>query len=330
MNEEREALIRRILRLPNESFEELAIDVFQFQYRNNPVYKSYLQALDRDIESIQRIKNIPCLPIEFFKTHSIQTQEWQPVRIFQSSGTTDFNRSRHFLREELLYNSLTVKSFEEVYGDINSYCFLALLPHYLEQGQSSLVHMVDHFISCSPYEQSGFYLHNLDDLSEQLIANRERKIPTVLIGVSYALIDLAEYADLDLEGCIVMETGGMKGKREEWDKSKLHDYLSDKFRVPQIHSEYGMTELLSQAYSKKDGIFRESSTMKLVIKEISDPFTEVETDKSGLISVIDLGNIDTCSFIETQDLGRKTDEAHFELMGRLDHADIRGCNLMVL
>jgi len=330
MNDQRAALIERIFRLPDDDFETLALDIFNYQSRYNDVYKSYLGYLNFDIERVKKIKDIPCLPIRYFKDRIIQTGTWEPIMCFESSGTTGSVTSKHLLRELDIYKSLSFKSFEDVYGLVNHWCFLALLPHYLERKSSSLVQMVKMFIDASDYPQSGFYLDNLEDLVLQIKDNQTAQIPTILIGVSFAFLDLVEMHDVDLKGIVVMETGGMKGRRAEWDKETLHRYLSKNLKVDKIHSEYGMTELLSQCYSKGDGVFKHSPTMHIVIKEMTDPFQESTLGKSGVVNVVDLGNIDTCSFIETQDLGIKLDDNHFKLQGRLDHSDIRGCNLMVI
>lgn len=330
MNDQRAALIDRIYSLPNEDFERLALDVFQYQGQHCSVYRSYLDYLKFDIFNVKNYCDIPCLPIRFFKSHSIQSGDWDPVMTFESSGTTGAVTSKHYLRELNVYKTLSFRAFEHIYGEVKDWCFLALLPHYLDRKSSSLVQMVKMFIDASKYDQSDFYLDNLDDLLVQIKVNQAAQIPTVLIGVSFALLDLVESYGVNLNGIVVMETGGMKGRRAEWDKDTLHRYLAEHLKVSKIHSEYGMTELLSQCYSKGDGIFRHSPSMRIIIKELADPFKESVLGKSGVVNVIDLGNIDTCCFIETEDLGIKMDEDHFKLHGRLDHSDIRGCNLMVL
>lgn len=329
MNEERDALLKRIYRLPAENFVDLALKIFNYQSEYNPVYKSFLKYLDVAPAEIKSIENIPCLPIQFFKTHQVKSGQWKAAQFFESSGTTGQTRSRHYLREEELYNKLAINNFETSYGPVENICFLALLPNYIDQGNSSLVYMVNEFIKHSKYPQSGFFLDNFHELTSQIQLNQNAEIPTILIGVSYALLDLANHIDFEFDNITIMETGGMKGKREEWSKDKLHAYLKKAYSVSAIHSEYGMTELLSQAYSKGDGIFQEGITMKIMIREISDPFENSKTSKSGVVNVIDLANLDTCSFIETEDLGVKLDDQHFRLLGRLDNADIRGCNLLV-
>lgn len=329
MNDIRQQLRARLLNVDAASFEALALDVFRYQAQCNSLYQSYVNHIGVNVDGLSTMEKIPCLPIQFFKTEIIKSGQWEEEVIFESSGTTGQVTNKQYVRELDLYNRLTVKSFESVYGNPNGYCFLGLLPHYLERSGSSLVQMVRHFIDLSDYNQSGFFLNDMDRLVEVLASNIEQSIPTVLIGVSFALIDLAEAYDLNLSGVIVMETGGMKGRREEWSKAKLHQFLADRFQVEHIHSEYGMTELSSQFYARQNGRFAPSCTARTVIKEMADPFAVAPAGKSGVINVIDLGNLDTCAFIETQDLGIAGTDGYFEIIGRLDHSDIRGCNLMV-
>lgn len=310
-------------------FESVALQIFKFQAKSNPVYKEYLSILKKDISKIKSTKDIPFLPIDFFKTHQIITGTHDPEKTFLSSGTTGVVRSKHFITELSVYEKSFIKSFELFYGNITDYCILALLPTYLENESSSLVYMADHLIRLSKHPQSGFYLHNIDELVKKLQELEKEKTKIILIGVSYALIDLAGKFTIELKNTIVMETGGMKGKRKELTRLELHKLLALGLGVKQIHSEYGMTELLSQAYSKGDGKFFCPPWMKILIRDSYDPFCFLETGKSGGINVIDLANINSCSFIETKDLGRIYSDGSFEVSGRFDNSDIRGCNLLV-
>lgn len=329
MNDIRSSLIDRFYNLSEGDFESLALDIFQYQATYNQVYKSYLDYLSFD-QHIDSIAQIPCLPIQFFKSKLIQTGEWSPSILFESSGTTGQITSKHHIRDLEVYSHSAILSFEHTYGSVQDWCFLALLPHYLERQHSSLVHMVQMFTERSGYPESGFYLDNMEELITQIRSNQEKQIPTVLIGVSFALLDLVETHDVDLSGVVVMETGGMKGRRAEWDKATLHRYLIENLKVDKIHSEYGMTELLSQCYSTGDGRFDVSPHMRILTKEVADPQSISKREKSGVINVIDLANIDSCAFIETQDIGIIHENGQFSLQGRLDHSDIRGCNLMVI
>jgi len=330
MNDQRADLIDRLSHLTSENFEELALDIFRYQAAFNPTYQTYLKHLSFDISSVSAVSEIPCLPIRFFKSHEVKTGDWNATAIFESSGTTGQVTSKHHLRDESVYKHSAVRCFESVYGSVKDWCFLALLPHYLERKSSSLVHMMKLFTEISAYDQSGFYLDNMEDLIIQIKANQVAEIPTILIGVSFALLDLVESYVVDLSGLVVIETGGMKGRRAEWDKATLHRFLIEKLHVETIHSEYGMTELLSQSYSKGEGIFSTSPSMRILTKEVADPFNSSAIGKSGVINVIDLANIDSCAFIETEDIGILHDEQQFSLHGRLDHSDVRGCNLMVI
>lgn len=310
-------------------FESVALQIFKFQAKFNPVYKEYLSILKKDISKIKSTKDIPFLPIDFFKTHQIITGTHDPEKTFLSSGTTGVVRSKHFITDLSVYEKSFIKSFELFYGNITDYCILALLPTYLENESSSLVYMANHLIRLSKHPQSGFYLHNIDELAKKLQELEKEKTKVILIGVSYALIDLAGKFSIELKNTIVMETGGMKGKRKELTRLELHELLALGLGVKQIHSEYGMTELLSQAYSKGDGKFFCPPWMKILIRDSYDPFCFLETGKSGGINVIDLANINSCSFIETKDLGRIYSDGSFEVSGRFDNSDIRGCNLLV-
>ena len=311
-----------------KSFSDLALEVFQFQAAGNYVYKSYLELLSINPNSISKMEEIPFLPIQLFKNHTIKTGVWPTQIHFASSGTTTQTTSVHHLRKLDWYENNCRYGFEEYYGNLEDYCYLALLPSYLERKDSSLIYMIDYFIRQSKYRESDFFLHDLEKLVMVIANLKSREIPVFLIGVSFALLDLAEKYDLDLSDEIVMETGGMKGRRKEITRKELHLSLKQAFKVEKIHSEYGMTELLSQAYSKGNGIFYPTSTMRVMSREITDPFQIQQTNRTGAINIIDLANIDTISFIATDDLGKVYSDGSFEILGRLDTSDIRGCNLM--
>lgn len=321
----------QIFKINSENeFNNLAINVFHYQYSANPIYKSYVDALKKDVTSISKIKDIPFLPIEFFKSHQVICGSVSSnATCFNSSGTTGQITSKHYVNNISLYEISFKKGFELFYGDIKDYCILALLPSYLERGRSSLVYMANHLINESNNPFSGFYLNNLDELIETINQLKKLNQKTILLGVSYALLDLADKGVSLNEQFIVMETGGMKGKREEITKEALHSYLKEKFNIKNIHSEYGMTELLSQSYSTKDGIYFSVPWKKIIIRDINDPFYYVKEGKTGGINIIDLANIHSCSFIETKDLGKKRTDNSFEILGRFDTSDLRGCNLLI-
>ena len=311
----------------NISFEEKALKIFRLQAEDCLLYKHYLDLLKIDVEKINSIQKIPFLPIEFFKSNTILSKDKTAQITFSSSGTTGQQQSQHHIAELSIYEDSFRQGFNYFYGSPEEYRILALLPSYLEREGSSLVYMCNQLIKDSQHPKSGFYLNNLKDLSEILSQNCDSK--TLLIGVSYALLDLAEQFPQHLKNTIVMETGGMKGKRQEMIKSELHQKLKSSFQVQHIHSEYGMTELLSQAYSKGNGIFESPPWMKVLIRDTEDPFQLISHNQTGGLNIIDLANINSCSFIATQDLGKSLDDARFELVGRFDQADLRGCNLML-
>tara|TARA_R110002049_G_scaffold96209_1_gene235789 strand:- start:2052 stop:3026 length:975 start_codon:yes stop_codon:yes gene_type:complete len=312
-----------------EDFEALALKIFRFQHENVKVYREFCDLLKIDPSKINNSANIPFLPIQFFKSHKVILKGLSEETIFTSSGTTGSITSKHFVANLPLYERSFSQAFKENYGDPSEVVILALLPSYLEREGSSLIYMVDWLIKKSNNPHSGFYLHDTDALIEKLRFLESQKIKTVLVGVSYALLDLIEKQPFQLENTIVMETGGMKGKRKELVKEELHEILKKGFGVSEIHSEYGMTELLSQAYSHSKGIFTTPPWMKVLIRDPEDALTLV-TAKTGGINVIDLANLYSCSFIATQDLGKKYSDNSFEILGRFDTSDIRGCNLMVL
>lgn len=316
-------------RINDQTFEDIALQLFRFQAKNNPVYSRYLHHLNVDPSQITSLHKIPFLPISFFKTHKVMTGEWPEVEIFSSSGTTGMTTSKHFVHSLEFYQRHSEVIFNDFFGPLTDYHILALLPSYLEREGSSLIYMVDYFIRQSQSAHSGFYLDNLDALIEKVdeIKGGDRKI--LLLGVSFALLDLAEKGNVNLENCIVMETGGMKGRRKELTREELHTTLQKHLNVRKIYSEYGMTELLSQGYSQGEGIFKTPESMKILIRDVNDPFSPVEMGKTGIINVIDLANIYSCAFIETQDLGRVFQNGSFEVLGRMDNSDVRGCNLLV-
>ncbi|MBU8892713.1 MAG: acyltransferase [Bacteroidales bacterium] len=313
----------------DNQFHDVAIKIFNHQAENNPVYKEYISHLGINISQVNSVNKIPFLPIEFFKTRKVITGGEKVTKTFFSSGTSGMERSCHYITDISVYEKSFTKAFENQYGNIKNYCILALLPGYLENESSSLVYMIDDLIKKSDNNQSGFYLNNTGDLIQKLKSCKEHGNRIILIGVSYALIDLAEKIHFSIPEAIIMETGGMKGKRKELTKKELHGFLSTKFGVKTIHSEYGMTELLSQAYSTGGGKFYTPPWMKILVRDTYDPFCFPGKEKSGGINIIDLANINSCSFIETQDLGIVNSDNSFEVLGRFDLCDIRGCNLLV-
>ena len=313
-----------------KQFDKIALKVFRFQYENNLVYREFCDFLKTDIQKVKSIQQIPFLPIQFFKSHSVVSNTNPIQATFTSSGTTGMSTSKHLVTDVSIYEESYRKGFSQFYGNIEDYVVLALLPSYLEREGSSLIHMVDDLIQLSNQPESGFYLHNYDELIEKLIQLDQVGQNVILIGVTYALLDLVERHSFQLENTIIMETGGMKGKRKEMIREELHQKLCKGFGVNAIHSEYGMTELLSQAYSLGEGIFECPSWMQILVRDTEDALSYVREGKTGGINVIDLANINSCSFIATQDLGKKYSNGSFEVLGRFDHSDIRGCNLMVV
>lgn len=310
-------------------FEEKSLQVFEFQYFNNPVYKHFCDLLGRSPAQVDKLEKIPFLPIEFFKSHKITSSEASEEIIFTSSGTTGQVKSKHFITDLAIYEESFRRAFTNFYGSVENYAVLALLPSYLERKGSSLIYMVDDLIKKSKNPASGFYLHNLEALAQKLNELEQKQQKVLLIGVSFALLDLAEKFSLNLKHTVVMETGGMKGRRKEMIRAELHEILKQGLGVENIHSEYGMTELLSQAFAVKNGIFECPPWMKLLIRDPEDALTLLPDGKSGGINVIDLANLNSCSFIATQDLGKNLGAGKTEILGRFDNSDIRGCNLMV-
>ena len=313
-----------------KQFDKIALKVFRFQYENNLVYREFCDFLKTDVQKVKLTQQIPFLPIQFFKSHSVVSSTNPVQTTFTSSGTTGMITSKHLVTDISIYEESYRKGFSQFYGNIEDYVILALLPSYLEREGSSLIHMVDDLIQLSNQAESGFYLHNYDALIAKLIQLDQAGQNVILIGVTYALLDLVEKHSFQLENTIIMETGGMKGKRKEMIREELHQQLCEGFGVNAIHSEYGMTELLSQAYSLGEGIFECPSWMQILVRDTEDALSYVREGKTGGINVIDLANINSCSFIATQDLGKKYANGNFEVLGRFDHSDIRGCNLMVV
>ena len=366
----------KIFNATHSDFEDLSLEIFHFQYRHNPIYKAFVDMLKVAPGKVTRLFQIPFLPIQFFKTHAVKTTEFDPQFIFESSGTGQAMNSHHFVKDIEFYRKSFSQGFELFYGAANGWCVIALLPSYLERKNSSLVFMVDELIRQSRHEQSGFYLYEHEKIYETLKELEANNQKTIFIGVSFALLDFAETYALPLKNTTVMETGGMKGRREEIVRAELHDILKNKFGVDVVHAEYGMTELLSQAYSRGEGVFRTPPWMKVLIRDEEDPLTVesgvqssesgvrssesgvrssesgVQTSesgvqssesqmkspltthhssgKSGAINIIDLANVYSCSFIATEDAGKLHEDGSFEVLGRMDNSDIRGCSLMMM
>ena len=358
----------KIFSIEQNGFEQLALEIFQFQFAANPVYRSYINAIGIQPAQVDKLEKIPFLPISFFKTDQIKTGEFNEQVIFESSGTTQTVNSRHYIKDLSIYNESFTRGFEKIYGSISKWCILGLLPTYLERNNSSLVYMVDSLIKQSENAQSGFYLYDLEKLNETLLLLERSKQKTLLIGVTYALLDFAERFPMSLVYSVIMETGGMKGRREELTRMEVHDRLESAFGKNEIHSEYGMTELLSQAYAKKEGRFQCPSWMKLMIRDEEDPLSvrssefrpdsyRVQSNKpeamsrvdspeltthlpiaigtpltalTGAINVIDLANVHSCSFIATDDVGKLYPDNSFEVLGRMDSSDLRGCSLLTV
>jgi len=312
-----------------DNFNELAIEIFHFQYENNIVYRRFVNNLQINVSNIKSVEEIPFLPIEFFKSHKVVSHEKPPEIVFNSSGTSKTKTSKHFVTNLCLYEQSFLKSFSLFYGNPEDFVFLALLPSYLERGGSSLVFMAEKLIKESKQSESGFYLDEYENLKTTLLNLKQQNKKTVLLGVTYALLDLAENFPVNFPELIIMETGGMKGRRKEMVREELHSVLTTGFGVTFIHSEYGMTELLSQAYSKGKGVFNCPPWMKIKIRDVNDPFNFVNTGKTGGINVIDFANLYSCSFIETKDLGKAYADGSFEILGRFDNSDVRGCNLLI-
>jgi hypothetical protein len=327
----RNRIVKRLINFDENHFEDIALELFNYQKKYNLLYHQFLQLLDKEHINPNSLDEIPFLPIEFFKSHVIKTGEWNHQTYFSSSGTTQSNTSKHFIRDLKSYGINAQNGFEHFYGPVEDYLILALLPSYLEQTGSSLIYMIDTFIGKSKFHHSGFFLKEYELIIQRIKSHLESKNGKVLLfGVSFALLDFVEKVEtLFGDQLIVMETGGMKGRRNELTRSDLHNRLKIGFGVNKIHSEYGMTELLSQAYSKEGGNFECTKYMKVLVRDLTNPFEYVKYGTNGGINIIDLLNIDTIAFIATDDLGALREDGQFEIKGRIDFSDIRGCNLLV-
>jgi len=320
-----------VFNIQNQSdFKTCALQVFRHQFKNNAVYRSFCDLLYIHSSDVKEVEEIPFLPIQFFKSHAVLSSTQAVKETFTSSGTTGSSVSKHMVTDVSWYTKSYTKGFEYFYGPIEDFTVLGLLPNYLERDGSSLIYMVDDFIKKSNNPASGFYLNNLTELSKTLIELDKKGEKVLLIGVAFALLDLIESQQFKLQNTIIMETGGMKGRRKEIIRNELHEILCAGFGVSKIYSEYGMTELLSQGYSSGDGVFDCPPWMKILARDTEDALTMVGANKTGGLNVIDLANYNSCSFIATQDLGKVDNNGRFEVLGRFDHSDIRGCNLMIM
>jgi hypothetical protein len=321
--------VNNIFSVSGPDFNDRALQLFNWQYQQNPVYRKWCDLTISDVTIIKTIEQIPALPVGFFKTHTIQTGSFRLTDFFESSGTTQTTNSKHWVRDLNLYRQSFKLAFELFYGKASNWCIIGLLPAYLDRQHSSLVMMVDELIKESGHTESGFYLYEHEKLSNTLKQLESQQQKTLLIGVTFGLLDFAESYPQELKYTTVMETGGMKGRRREMTRLEVHDQLTKQLGVEKIHSEYGMTELLSQAYSKGDGVFICPPWMKVLVRDEEDPLT-VRTKGRGVINIIDLANADSAAFIATDDIGMIYEDGSFEVFGRLDNSDIRGCSLMVV
>jgi len=315
--------------LSETGFLTRALELFRFQYAENALYRQYTQTLGIDPDSVRTLEAIPFLPVSFFKTHTVRTTDFQPGTVFESSGTTGMVSSRHVVKDLDLYRRSFTAAFQRFYGPVSEWCIIGLLPAYLERSNSSLVLMVDELVKASGHPDSGFYLYEHEVLYQRLSNLERTRQKTLLIGVTFALLDFAEQYPMNLQHTVIMETGGMKGRRKEITRAELHEYLTQRLGVKTIHAEYGMTELLSQAYSSGNGLFSCPPWMKILVRKEDDPL-DVTTEGEGIINVIDLANIWSCAFIATEDVGRIYPNGSFEVSGRVDNSDIRGCSLLVV
>lgn len=319
----------KIFNVLDSDFDDLAVSVYRYQYENNHVYRQFSDALYKNPDVVRSLEQVPYLPVSFFKSHQVMTSVFEPDIVFESSGTSATVNSRHLVRDISLYEKSFVKGFNRLYGEIGEWCVIGLLPSYLEKGNSSLVYMIDKLIQLSAHPESGFYLYDFARLKDKLSILEAMNQKTLLVGVTYALLDFAELFQIKLRHTVVMETGGMKGRRKELLRDEVHKRLCKAFEVDRIHSEYGMTELLSQAYSPGNGVFSCPPWMKVLVRDEEDPLTVSRYGK-GVINVIDLANIYSCSFIATDDAGKLYDDGSFEVLGRTDGSDLRGCSLLTL
>lgn len=321
------SLKSNVFHINNQNFDRHAIALFQFQYNNNKIYQKYVNHLGIRPQDVNHVKRIPFLPIRFFKSNIIKTGSFQKQHVFLSTGTTG-TTSKHYIEDLEYYKKVSAKIFSSFYGELEKSVIIGLLPSYLERDNSSLVYMVNHFIEKSGNPHSGFYLKNLNELVDKIQSIATEGSPIYLFGVTFALLQLAANYKIDVNSLHILETGGMKGRGEELTREELHIKLRSAFNTKNIYSEYGMTELLSQAYMKRDGLFYAPPWMKVFVREIHDPFCYVEEGKTGVIKVIDMANVHSCAFVETEDLGINIGDG-FNVLGRLDNSDIRGCNLLL-
>lgn len=326
-------LEKEIFETGGSAFDELCMRIFRLQYEHNPLYHDFCRSLKISPGDVTQTEEIPFLPISFFKSHSVKTTDFTAERIFESSGTTGSVPSRHFVKDLFLYRKSFENCFQKYYGHPSNICILALLPSYLERGHSSLVYMADELIRQSQYEQSGFYLDEHEQLLNTILKNESAGIPTLLLGVTYALLDFSEKFAHPLHHTMIMETGGMKGRRKEMLREEVHAALKERFQLKNIHSEYGMTELLSQAYSEADGIFKSPGWMQVWIRNEENPFdvqriANNDQPLRGAVNIIDLANLYSCAFLATDDYGKLYADGRFEITGRMDGSDLRGCSLM--
>ena len=330
-------LIDKIFSVAPPDFEPLALEIFRFQYENNSLYRRYADALHILKEDVQAISDIPFLPIRFFKSHIVTTTTFIPELVFESSGTTATVNSRHHVKDAGIYKRSFIKTFEKFYGHPSRWCILGLLPSYLERNGSSLTLMAEELIQLSGHPQSGFYIYDHEKLYAVLQQLEQQQQQTLLLGVTFGLLDFADKYSMQLRYTTIMETGGMKGRREEMTRQQLHDILKERLGVTAVHAEYGMTELLSQAYSKGEGVYECADWMKVLVREEEDPLlvrdrsmVSTHAHLGGVINVIDLANIHSCSFIATDDIGKLYPDGSFEVLGRIDNSDIRGCSLLMI
>ncbi len=328
--EERDALVNRVFSVANsKEFAALAIDIFSYQVKYNNVYRRYIQKLGIPTGNVSCLEDIPFLPVSFFKTHRVKSGNFRSDAIFHTSGTTGRQTGRHYIKNLALYRKSLREGFELFYGNPGNYCIIALVPESSGILRSSLFYMSSRLIEWSENKLSGLYLNRMESIPATIEKLKKKNEKTILFGVSFALLDLAEKYGKSLDNVILMETGGMKGRRKEITRNELHSVLEKQFQVESVHSEYGMTELMSQAYSKKGGQFECPPWMKIFIRDMYDPFEFLPAGKSGAVNIIDLANIDSCSFIETSDLGKINSNGTFEILGRFDHSDLRGCSLLL-
>jgi hypothetical protein len=320
-----------VFNVNKHNFNEIALEIFRYQSIENKTYGSFLKHIGCNITSVTRCTDIPFLPIDFFKTHSVQSGSWKPEigAYFESSSTTGKGTSKHYFKNPEWYQRSFLKGFELQYGDVSDVCILALLPNYQENPHSSLIKMVNGLIEKSNYKNSGFYLNDASELINQLLLNETKRIKTILFGVSFALLDMTIPADYKFQHLAVLETGGMKGRRKEITRKALHDHISKQFTEACVHSEYGMTELFSQAYLTDESNFITPPWMQVHLTQLDDPFSRAGLNKTGIINVIDLANVESCSFIATADIGKMHKDGSFEVLGRYDYSEQRGCNLLI-